>query len=437
MSTRKDKNSASYIAITSGGGAIQRIRTPTPTDILLGRGGSINSHPGNQVFREWVKTRREDYNLARSKQDKMKIARLVMDKVHDAGGRFLQKDPTTSIHWWVEVDDIRALAKTAQALREGAPQIRAAHQEMELPQPTKKRRVQPQGDEAVERPVQKRTRPETPTSPPKVGTVVMVPPTGAAVSPDPYRSAIKELRKGYQKAQLNYRPLMSNTEFGLYHHHQSHENPQDDANLNSHSHHHGHEQEVYMLEEPNLLVSIPHMPHELPPSTDHDADEPMTPPPIPSLRPIRRLNSLAFSDTSDLWTQSGNGDYDDDYTMTDLDFVNPFSEEMEALYFAQQDSRSETPIIGNLDSSDRIEYHYNSNEPKNTDENYFENIHNLSDFNEEVIKIFDRTDANEKEMPTLLLPVRKGILHQRYGSSSSMTQEATSLGLRRRSVSPH
>jgi hypothetical protein len=117
----------------SVGGPIRRIRTPHPHDVLSGRGGGINSHPGNKVFREWVNLRKEDYNLAPNKKEKTRVAEEVMDQVRqqDPPGRFLQKDNsiTSGPTWWIEVSEERALAKTSQALREGAPQIRLAHKD--------------------------------------------------------------------------------------------------------------------------------------------------------------------------------------------------------------------------------------------------------------------------------------------------------------------
>lgn len=61
----------------------------------------------------------------------MQIVRKVQNQVPVAG-RFLQKDPSmsggSSGQWWVEIDEAKALAKTTQALREGAPKIRQEHQ---------------------------------------------------------------------------------------------------------------------------------------------------------------------------------------------------------------------------------------------------------------------------------------------------------------------
>jgi len=123
-------NNTSY---SSGmeGTLYRRIRSPHEHDVLSGRGGSINSHSGNIRFREWVRVRKNDYNLAPTKAEKARVAQEVIDLVRgqEPSGRFLQKDPT---HvgmggWWVEIDEERVMAKTSQALREGAPQIRAAH----------------------------------------------------------------------------------------------------------------------------------------------------------------------------------------------------------------------------------------------------------------------------------------------------------------------
>lgn len=110
------------------------------SDVLCGRGGSINSHPGNRVFRGWIAQRKESYNLAESKAGKSSITAEILRTVRDQNppGRFLQKiaeagtsskssDPYTLSGWWHEVDDTKALAKISQALREGAPAFRALH----------------------------------------------------------------------------------------------------------------------------------------------------------------------------------------------------------------------------------------------------------------------------------------------------------------------
>jgi hypothetical protein len=96
-------------------------RSPGRTDVLCGRGGGINNHVGNIAFRELVNTEKYDYNLARDKMEKGVIAERVIGWVKERGGSFLSKENGM----WVEIDHQRELAKTAQALREGAPRIRA------------------------------------------------------------------------------------------------------------------------------------------------------------------------------------------------------------------------------------------------------------------------------------------------------------------------
>eukprot|EP00978_Attheya_sp_CCMP212_P006615 scaffold15327_cov58-Attheya_sp.AAC.5 len=124
--------------------AMQKVRSPNPQDVLCGRGGGINSHPGNKTFREWVKLEKGAYNSALTKSEKAKHTQFIVQKVKSLvpPGRFLQRDTTATsarpslssgsgpnglVGPWIEIDDIKALAKTSQALREGAPSIRAAN----------------------------------------------------------------------------------------------------------------------------------------------------------------------------------------------------------------------------------------------------------------------------------------------------------------------
>lgn len=123
---------ADYFVSNNKGIAVRRIRTPHPHDVLCGRGGGINGHVGNRVFRDLVAERRLDYNLASSKSEKARVAKEVMNLVTGLSppGRFLMRDPTGGIgSWWIEIDENKAMAKTSQALREGAPSIRAQHQD--------------------------------------------------------------------------------------------------------------------------------------------------------------------------------------------------------------------------------------------------------------------------------------------------------------------
>ena len=120
------------------GKAVVRIRTPQANDVLCGRGGGINSHPGNKAFRTWVHERKESYNLASNKHEKAKVSVEVIERVKSQNppGRFLAREENANFGsggmpgvtgYWIEIDLNKAIAKTSQALREGAPKIRAEH----------------------------------------------------------------------------------------------------------------------------------------------------------------------------------------------------------------------------------------------------------------------------------------------------------------------
>eukprot|EP00980_Cylindrotheca_fusiformis_P028764 scaffold22642_cov134-Cylindrotheca_fusiformis.AAC.19 len=85
-------------------------------DVLCGRGGATNTHIGNKRFRSIVSEFQEEYLDAR-KKEKAAIAKRVVQRVHENGGRFLKRDATTDM--WLEVPLKKALLKTGQALREG------------------------------------------------------------------------------------------------------------------------------------------------------------------------------------------------------------------------------------------------------------------------------------------------------------------------------
>jgi hypothetical protein len=85
-------------------------------DVLCGRGGATNNHVGNKHFRAIVAEYQTEYLEAR-KEEKAVIARRIVARVRENGGRFLKRDDATSM--WVEVSVEKSVAKTSQALREG------------------------------------------------------------------------------------------------------------------------------------------------------------------------------------------------------------------------------------------------------------------------------------------------------------------------------
>lgn len=97
---------------------------PQDSDVLLGRGGRTNHHPGNKRYLE-AKDLIQDRYLAASKNEKTDISQELVDVVHAWGGRFLQLDEVANK--WFEVTNIKARKKASQTLREmNTPEQRAA-----------------------------------------------------------------------------------------------------------------------------------------------------------------------------------------------------------------------------------------------------------------------------------------------------------------------
>lgn len=100
------------------------IDMPAQEDVLCGRGGRINTHPGNVALRELVSLRQLEYLSERTKKlDKAYIAAEIVAAIRaQYGGRFLRQN--SEDQYWYEIGDDRAIRKVLQALREHAPQIR-------------------------------------------------------------------------------------------------------------------------------------------------------------------------------------------------------------------------------------------------------------------------------------------------------------------------
>ena len=101
-----------------------RFVQPNDADVLLGRGGRTNNHPGNKKYLE-VKDRMQERYLAADKTAKTPISQELVDTVHEWGGRFLKLD--SKENKWFEIDEVTARKKCSQTLREiNTPEERAA-----------------------------------------------------------------------------------------------------------------------------------------------------------------------------------------------------------------------------------------------------------------------------------------------------------------------
>jgi hypothetical protein len=86
----------------------------TDDDVLLGRGGFTNTHPGNIRFHEKALELRQLYESS-DKEQKFEISKLLLGSVTDKGNRFLERGDDGL---WHEVVGFGARKKASQALRE-------------------------------------------------------------------------------------------------------------------------------------------------------------------------------------------------------------------------------------------------------------------------------------------------------------------------------
>jgi len=92
-------------------------------DVLCGRGGGSYKHLGNSTYRHLVNLNKELY-LSCKKHEKIKISQAIVSAIRrqNPSGRFLEKDAKSGL--WYDIGDKKAVEKTSQALREGAPKLR-------------------------------------------------------------------------------------------------------------------------------------------------------------------------------------------------------------------------------------------------------------------------------------------------------------------------
>jgi hypothetical protein len=96
-----------------------QVETPNSNDVLSGRGGKINSFPGNVRFRDIVSEHKHAYKSNDALMTQK--ARIAQDIVHQIrtkySGRFLKQDPDNN-NLWYDIGDQKAIIKVEQALRE-------------------------------------------------------------------------------------------------------------------------------------------------------------------------------------------------------------------------------------------------------------------------------------------------------------------------------
>mmetsp|Transcript_951 Transcript_951/g.1177 ORF Transcript_951/g.1177 Transcript_951/m.1177 type:complete len:325 (+) Transcript_951:173-1147(+) len=86
-------------------------------DILSGRGGKSNHHPGNKRFRQVVDEMKSKYRTTNVKTDKTALSKAIVDYVEGYGGRFLTRKNGKPGHYRI-MAKAESRKKTSQALRE-------------------------------------------------------------------------------------------------------------------------------------------------------------------------------------------------------------------------------------------------------------------------------------------------------------------------------
>ena len=98
---------------------------PLQNDVLSGRGKFAMFWHGNKYYRSLIEASKNDYIVANN-TTKQLIAIKIIQEVRELSppGRFLEFDP--SFHQWRDIGEKKAIRKTRQALREGAPNYSVA-----------------------------------------------------------------------------------------------------------------------------------------------------------------------------------------------------------------------------------------------------------------------------------------------------------------------
>jgi hypothetical protein len=87
-------------------------------DVLSGRGGKSNHHPGNKIFRKLVSEIKQAYRSSPKNTEKRILAESIIEKIHRMGGQFLIQNKKCLEPQWRVMTELEACRKVCQALRE-------------------------------------------------------------------------------------------------------------------------------------------------------------------------------------------------------------------------------------------------------------------------------------------------------------------------------
>jgi len=100
---------------TASNASLDDLSQPREVDVLCGRGGLINKHPGNVVYRKVVDYNKPYYQSVHKKH-RILVSQSIVQSILNFGGRFLTLGAKSKT--WMEIGYKRAVQKTSQALRE-------------------------------------------------------------------------------------------------------------------------------------------------------------------------------------------------------------------------------------------------------------------------------------------------------------------------------
>ena len=90
----------------------QILHKATNVDILRGRGGGTNHHPGNKKFRDEARFFRARYkDKATTRREKYELSLTLVKRARDYGGRFLERRNGDDKNWYLMSEgDVRKKA---------------------------------------------------------------------------------------------------------------------------------------------------------------------------------------------------------------------------------------------------------------------------------------------------------------------------------------
>ena len=90
---------------------------PATHDVCCGRGKRYWNHTGNERYRELIRLSLNQYSTARTKRERNRVAKTVVDTIYSEGGRFIRTDQSDK---WHDIGYKAAIEKADHSLRDHA-----------------------------------------------------------------------------------------------------------------------------------------------------------------------------------------------------------------------------------------------------------------------------------------------------------------------------